>query len=76
MAKRVATAIALMPGLLALSPAAPGQLPPAIQPDRLQVLAELEAKGETMNCMGSPAQDGTRIGMRGTTFSLRGRVSS
>ena len=57
MAKKVATAIALVPGLLAFSPAAPEQLPPAIQPDRLKVQAEQEVKGEIMNCMGGPAQD-------------------
>lgn len=57
MAKRIATAIALVLGLLAFLPGAPGQLPPAVQPDRLQVQAEREVQGEVMNCMGGPAQD-------------------
>ena len=57
MAKRVATAIALMLGLLALSPAALAQLPAAIQADRLQVQAEREVKGEIMHCKGGPGQD-------------------
>ena len=57
MAKRVATAIAMTLGLLAFSPAATGQLPPAIQPDRLKVQAEREVKGEIMNCKGGPARD-------------------
>ena len=44
MAKRDAAAVALTLGLLAFSPAAPAQLPPAIQADRLQVQAERQVR--------------------------------
>ena len=44
MAKRVAAAVALTLGLLAISPAALGQLSPAIQADRLQVQAERQVR--------------------------------